>query len=594
MEKGIININLKRFFLIIKKFLYSNNYIFIRELISNANDAIIKLIKIIKIKKLNIPINSLNINIFLKKNKNTITILDNGIGMTKKEIIKYINNVATSGSDFFLNKSWKNNIIGFFGLGFYTSFFVSDKVEILSKSYINKELPVYWCWKGNIKFYLKELKYGTIDRGTKIVLHINNKYKKYLENNIIYNLLKKYFNFLPCPIYLNNKSINYHYPIWIKNKINNNEFIDFYHYLYKDKYDPIFWIHLNTSSPFNLKCILFLPTINKYINIKENYIFFYYKKILITNNIKEILPDVLVLFKGIIESPDILFNISKSNIKNDKKLLTISDYIIINLIKKILYEIEYNRKEIINKWRYLEPFIIYGILSNYNFLTNYKKLILLKHIKNKYLTINELIKKIKIKKKQIDKNNRIVILYSNNYNLQYHYIKLAIKNGYKDIIINTNSMFLHMIQKLEIINNNLLFVSVDSDLSEIFIINSNKIEKNTKKKFLEFIKKKIIINKKFHIKIKNLSNKISPIYITKPEFINRYKKINFLKKNKNVKYNLVININNKNIKKIIKIVDIKKKKKTFKILLNFYFLLNNLLEGKKLNKFINKIINYIL
>ncbi|MDH3005127.1 MAG: molecular chaperone HtpG, partial [Candidatus Shikimatogenerans sp. JK-2022] len=374
----------------------------------------------------------------------------------------------------------------------------------------------------------------------------------------------------------------------------------FYHYLYdKDYNDPILWIHLKTDYPFDLKGILYLPIVNKYIDIKENNIHIYQKHIFVTDNIKGLLPDILVLFKGIIESSDIPLNVSRSNIQNNKNILKISNYIIRKVIDKIITEIKYNRENIIKKWKYIEPLVIYGIISNDKFLNNYNNLILFNTIDNKFFTIDELIKRIKKRNKQIDKNNKIVIIYSKDYNLQYNYIKEAKKNGYKDIILNTNPMFLHMIQKLEMKNNKLLFISVDSDFTDIFIKDDNYIDKKKEEKLIKLIKDNIIIDKKFNIKIKKLSSNILPINITKSEFLNRYKEINKLNYNKdnnniNEEYNLIININNKKIKKILNIIDNKKKNNMLKFLLNFYFILNNLLKGVKLNKFINKIINYII
>ncbi|WGH25676.1 MAG: molecular chaperone HtpG [Candidatus Shikimatogenerans bostrichidophilus] len=601
MKKGNININTKKIFPILKNFLYSNNDIFIRELVSNANDAILKLKKIINIKKLNIDINSLKIDIEVDSINKTIKILDNGIGMSEKEIKKYINTIAFSGAEDFIKKykDCKENIIGFFGLGFYSSFIVSDKVEIISKSYKKNKSAIHWICKGDIKFLMEKLNDKSINRGTKIILHINKNNENFLNIITINKLLQKYCNFLPTPIQLDNKIINNKYPIWIKNNITEEESKDFYHYLYKeDINDPILSIHLKTDYPFDLKGILYLPKIDKYMDFKINKIHIYQKQIFITNNIKDIIPDFLILLKGIIDSCDIPLNVSRSSIQYNNNIIKISNYIVRKICNKIEDEIKNNRNILETKWKYIETLVTYGIISNDYFLQNNSNIMLYYTVQNKFFTIEELKKDIINNKKQISKDNKIVILYCTNYNKQYNYIVDAINKGFKNIIIYNNPMFYHLIQKLEMLNNNLLFVSVDSDLTDIIQeeVNDNNnilIDKNKIEELKILIKKNLDLNENFNIKIKKLSSSLQPIIFTIPEFINRLKKINNFNNNKisNKYNNIIININNKIIKNILNEKKKEIKNNMLKNILNLYLILNNLLKGEKLNLFIKNLIN---
>ncbi|WGH27580.1 MAG: molecular chaperone HtpG [Candidatus Shikimatogenerans bostrichidophilus] len=603
--KGNLNIDIKKIFPIIKKFLYTNDDIFIRELLSNANDAILKLKNLINIKKLNINLNKFKIKININKKKKKIIIIDNGIGMTYNDVKKYINKIAFSGAKNFIKKykNSKNDIIGYFGLGFYSSFLVSKKVEIISQSYKKNKKPIYWSCKGTTEFLMKKLN-KKVDRGTKIILYINK--KKFLSKNKIISLIKKYCNFLFIPIIFYDKKkkiINNKKPIWIKDKINTKESIDFYHYLFKNEINnPIFYIHLKIDYPFNLKGILYLPKIQNYINLKKNNIYIYQKQIFVTNNIKNIIPDFLILLKGIIDSNEIILNISRSNIRYNKNIIKIKNYIIRKVFNKIEYEIK--NKKIEKKWQYVETLVIYGIISNDYFLKNNNKIMLYKLINNKYYTIDKIKNKIIKNKKQIDKNNKIIILYSTNYYNQYNYIKKAKEKGYKYIILSENPIFLHLIQKLESLDNDIRFFSVDSDyLNNFNILKKNNfllIDDKKKEELKILIKKNIKFKyKKFNIYLENLSKKIEPIIINIPEYINRIKEINkfnnsnFKKNNLLENYNLIINLDNKIIKKIINENNNIKKEKMLKIILNFNFILKNLLKGKKLNNFINKLINFI-
>ncbi|WGH25613.1 MAG: ATP-binding protein [Candidatus Shikimatogenerans bostrichidophilus] len=558
MNKGKI----PNFFYFIKKYLYTEKDVFLRELINYSCYSI----KIYK-KKINKK-KKLEIKIILNKKKKYIIIKDNGIGMTYKDIKNNLNNL----------NNLNNSILGFFNIGFYSSFLVSKKVEILSRFYKNNS-GIHCIFNDNIIYYFKKKK--NIKIGTTIILHIKN--KKFLDSNLIKNLLKKYFKFLLFPIKFNNKIINKKHPIWINNKIKKKKAIEFYHYLYKDYNDPILWIKFKKK--YNLKGILYLPVYDNIIDIKENNIHLYKKRIFITDNLKKIIPNFLVILKGIIEINNIKLNITRSIINNNKKNKKISNYIIKKICNKI---ISYIKKKNLNNWKYIEPLVIYGILSNEYFLKNYKNLILFKTIKKKYLTIKKIINLIKKNKKQISKDNKIVIFYYKDYNKQYSYIKETLYKGYKYIVSITNPLFYYVIQKLENINNNLLFISVDSNLNNIFI--KKKVKIKNKKKIINLIKKNITFKKKININIDFLSKKSLPINITKSEFINRYKEINIFNPNISFipeKYYLTININNK----LIKFIFYKKKIKIIKVIFNLFFLFNNLFKIKYLKKIIKYLLN---
>ncbi|MDH3004840.1 MAG: hypothetical protein NHG09_00015 [Candidatus Shikimatogenerans sp. JK-2022] len=531
--------------------------------------------KLIKIKFKN--------NIFIKLIKNYY---NNKKYIFFKELIYnfYKKNKKIEKIQFFLNKTKKNIKIifpkfNFFfkkNLFFFSSFLFSKKIEIFNNFTKNKK-SIYFIVFKNLKFKFKKYKNKENKKNFKIILYIKKKYYNFLDFNFLKQKFIKFFKFFPIPIFLNNILINNKefFPNFSNNKKKILKFYkkNFFYRLEK----PIFWVNLKSKKFFNIKGILFFPKINKITDIKNNKIFFYKEKIFITNKLNF---NFLNLLEGIINFKNIKFNFYLNN-KIKKK---IQKYIIKKICKKIIFLIK--KKEINKKWKYIENFVIYGILTNKFFLKKYKSLLFFKNFDKKFFTLKKLIKKIKKKKKQISKKKKIIIFYFRNYKKEYNYIQKVKKKGFKYIINLKTSFFLNLIEKLETINNKLYFINVKSDFSNIFQTKKKKrINKKIKRKILKIFKK----NKKFIIKIKKYKKKKEPFLITINEFFNRLKFIknfhyNVNKKNFPIKkkYILIINIKNKIIKKILN------KKKKFFLILNLYLIIYNLLKGKKLKKFIKK------
>lgn len=610
MEKGKIQVTAEDIFPVIKKFLYSDHEIFIRELVSNATDAILKLKTLISLGKVNKKMNDFIIEIILNKEKKILKIIDNGIGMTKKEVDKYINKIAFSGAEAFLKK-YKNqkSLIGNFGLGFYSSFMVSDKVEIISKSYKDSESAIHWICDGSTNFSIKNIDTPT-KSGTEIILHINDSSKEFLEENRIKELLIKYCKFMPIPIKIGereeinkngiekkikvNNIINNPSPIWIKNPINgkDEEYINFYKELYPMQIEnPLFWIHLNIDHPFKLTGVLFFPKIRNQIEIQRDKIQLYQNQVYVTDNLEGIVPDFLNFLKGVIDSPDIPLNVSRSSLQSDSSVKKISGYITRKVADKLENMCKNNREDFEKKWEDIKIIIEYGMISDPNFYSKAKKFALYPDINQKYFLLEEYIEHIKNTNKL--KNNKIICFYTSNLENQNYYIQTIKNKGYKILLLDS-PLVGHLLQKIEMDYKNLNFYRVDSD-------NLNKILKNEKKNisnlseneiiFLKKILNQNIDKEKFLIKIEDLDDSSLPFIITIPEFIRRMKEISmtgnnmFNIQNLNSKYNIIVNKNHKLIKKIINEKDLNLQKKMIKNSLNLIMLSQNLLKGKELTDF---------
>ncbi|WP_375322977.1 molecular chaperone HtpG [Candidatus Karelsulcia muelleri] len=613
MEKGKIKVTAEDIFPVIKKFLYSDHEIFIRELVSNATDAILKLKTLISLGKVNKKMNNFIIEIILNKENKILKIIDNGIGMTKKEVYKYINKIAFSGAEAFLKK-YKNKkyLIGNFGLGFYSSFMVSDKVEIISKSYKDDESAIHWICDGSTNFSIKNIDTPT-KSGTEIILHINDSSKEFLEENRIKELLIKYCKFMPIPIKIGereeikknkngiekkikvNNIINNPSPIWIKNPINgkDEEYINFYKELYPMQIEnPLFWIHLNIDHPFKLTGVLFFPKIRNQIEIQRDKIQLYQNQVYVTDNLEGIVPDFLNFLKGVIDSPDIPLNVSRSYLQSDSSVKKISGYITRKVADKLENMCKNNREDFEKKWEDIKIIIEYGMISDPNFYSKAKKFALYPDINKKYFLLEEYIEHIKNTNKL--KNNKIICFYTSNLENQNYYIQTIKNKGYKILLLDS-PLVGHLLQKIEMDYKNLNFSRVDSD-------NINKILKNEKKNisniseneiiFLKKILNQNIDKEKFLIKIEDLDDSSLPFIITIPEFIRRMKEIsmtgnNMLNiQNLNSKYNIIVNKNHKFIKKIINEKDLNLQKKIIKNSLNLIMLSQNLLKGKELTDFL--------
>ncbi|WP_375323222.1 molecular chaperone HtpG [Candidatus Karelsulcia muelleri] len=595
MEKGKIKVTVEDIFPVIKKFLYSDNEIFIRELVSNATDAILKLKTLINLGKINKKIDDLIIEIVIDKENKILKIIDNGIGMTKKEVKKYINQIAFSGAEEFLRKyKDKNNeyIIGNFGLGFYSSFMVSDKVEIISKSYKDSEDAIHWICDGTTNFSIQNIANPITGSGTEIILHINDSSKEFLEENKIKELLIKYCKFMPIPIKLGEREVNNPYPIWKKNprNVKDEEYINFYKELYPLQIaDPLFWIHLNIDHPFNLTGVLFFPKIKNQIEIQRDKIQLYKNQVYVTDNLEGIVPDFLNLLKGVIDSPDIPLNVSRSYLQSESSVKQISGYITRKVAEKLENMCKNNREYFEKNWEDIKIIIEYGMISDSNFYSKAKKFALYPDINNQYFLLEEYIKKANKLK-----NNKIICFYTSNIENQNSYIETIKNKGYIILLLDSPIVG-HLLQKIEMDYKNLNFFRVDSDqIDKILknkknIYNLSKEEEEKEINILENLLKQNIDNHKFIIKIEDLSDFSLPFIITVPEFIRRMKEISMTGNNmfnSNSKYNLIVNKNHKLIKKIINEKDLKTKKNLIKNSLHLIMLSQNLLTGKELTDFI--------
>lgn len=596
MEKGKIKVTAENIFPIIKKFLYSYNEIFLRELISNAVDACVKIKTLANLGKLNITVNKLEIEVKVDKDNKILRIEDNGIGMTREEVKKYINQIAFSSAEEFLKKyKTEDAIIGNFGLGFYSSFLVSDKVEILTKSYKKGINPVHWLCDGTPNFILRDAKKEKI--GTVILLHLNEKFQEFLEDYKILELLKKYCRFIPIPIKFNNKIINNTQPLWKKKslEIKEKEYRSFYKELFPEILeDPLLWIHLNIEHPFKLTGILYFSQLTNPMDLKKDKIHLYQNQVFVTEHLEGIVPDFLTFLKGVIDSPDIPLNVSRSHIKSNITLKKLSNYITRKIADRLTKMFLKDRKSFENKWKNIKLIIEYGMISEPIFYEKSKAFALYSDINGKYFLFSEFLEKIK--KKQKSKEKKIICFYATNLDEQNIYIENVLQKGYKVLLLDSQ-LTVHLIQKLETDIKNLSFVRVDSqNIDNLFMekkcTNLTQQEKNTLKKEIG----KTIDNKKFQIKFENLNENYLPFIINIPEFIRRINEMNLMRnlKEKNYSnYNLVVNTNNKIIKRILIEKNKEIKNKIIRDSLEFILLCHNLLKRKNKNRLIKKILENI-
>lgn len=613
-----ITVTSDNIFPIIKRFLYSNNEIFLRELVSNSVDAILKFKTLSNLGKINTKYddNENIIKIKLDKNNKKIHIIDYGIGMTKNEIYKYINQIAFSGAEEFVEKYKNvlniNNIIGHFGLGFYSSFMVSDKVEIITKSYVKNSKTVHWECEGTPDFKINIIDDNVFTKhGTEVILHINNDNEEFLNEFRIKNLLFKYCKFMPIPIKFINindndvahagKFINNTKPLWISNPtdIQDLDYVKFFKELYPLQInDPIFWIHIKIDYPFKLNGILFLPKTTNKIDLQKSKIHLYQNQVYVTDNLEGVVPDFLMLLCGVIDSPDIPLNVSRSYLQTDKLVKKISNYITRKVADKFQNIFSNNRSEFIKKWNDIKIIIEYGILTDNNFFDKTKNLFLINTINNEYFTINEYKDKIKIN--QTDKNNKIIFLYTCNEEKDDLYIKSALNLGYNILKFNS-PLTSHLLQKLEHEYHDILFIRVDAgNINNL--IQKNNIQKNIsilsdeQKNILKKFFEEEIDKNKFNVRLTNeMSNYDIPIIISMSESLRRMIDINKYSSdthgaNKNYaeseKYDFIINANNKLMYNVVNILDKNKRKSIIKNIIDLALISQNLLTGRDLSKFI--------
>jgi len=624
MSKGTINVSVENIFPLIKKFLYSDHEIFLRELISNATDATVKLKHLSSIGEYKGDYGSPKIEVKVDKKGKKLHIIDQGIGMSEEEVKKFINEIAFSGAEEFLEK-FKNEkgddaeIIGHFGLGFYSAFMVAEKVEIISKSF-NDEPAIHWECDGSPKYSIKKSK--RTERGTEIILHIADDSTEFLEDARINELLSKYNKFMPIPIKFGTKEVNLPLPEGAKedakpekktidNIINNpkpawtkqpselkeEDYKSFYKELYPMQFEePLFNIHLNVDYPFNLTGILYFPKMTNDINIQKDKIQLYQNQVFVTDNVEGIVPEFLTMLRGVIDSPDIPLNVSRSYLQADGAVKKISSYITRKVADKLKSLFNNNREDFEKKWNDIKIVIEYGMLSEDKFFEKAQAFALYPTVDDAYFTFEEL--KEKIKGAQTDKDDKLVILYTSNKDEQHSYIEAAKEKGYEVLFLDS-PIVSHLIQKLETSEENISFVRVDGDhIDNLIKKDEDQVSKlnDEEKESLKTMLTEIIPQEKFSVQLEAMDSKANPFIITQPEFMRRMKEMQqsgggggmFGMGNMPDMYNLVVNTNNELIGEILNTKTQKKKERLVNQALDLARLSQNLLKGEELTTFIKR------
>jgi len=614
MEKGQITVNTENIFPIIKQFLYSEQEIFLRELISNAVDATSKLKTLSSKGVAKGELGDLTIEIIPNKEARTLTIKDKGIGLTSEETKKYLNQVAFSSAQEFLEKYKDDaNIIGHFGLGFYSAFMVADKVEVNTLSYQDDAEPVIWSCTGDTNFEINDS--DKTDRGTEIILHLSDDAMQYAEEDKLQELLNKYCKFLPVPIKLGMKKktisegegeektdreievaniINNTNPLWKKSpsELSEQDYINFYKELYPYSSDPLFWIHLNIDYPFNLTGVLYFPKIETNFDIQKNKIHLYSNQVFVTDDVKEIVPEFLMLLHGVIDSPDIPLNVSRSYLQADSHVRKISGYITKKVAEKLNDLFKQDRAGFEAKWPDIGTFIKYGYLSDDKFEEKVSGSILLKNTDGQYFTIDEY--KEKIKDNQTDKDGKITVLYSNVLNDHHSYIQAAKTKGY-DVLEMDQVIDNHFIQHLEYKKGDFVFKRIDSDVTDHLISSDETIPElltESEIKSIEELYKNVLKDSMNKVEVKPLSSDVQPVQIVKPEFMRRMTEMQMLQGHSMGKmpemYTIVINSNHPLIaNKLLKTEDTAAQENMAKYLYDLARLSQQMLTGADLTNFIN-------
>jgi len=629
MAKGTINVSVENIFPLIKKFLYSDHEIFLRELISNATDATLKLKHLSTVGDTKVDYANPQIEVKIDKKGKKLHIIDQGLGMSKEEVEKYINEVAFSGAEEFLDK-YKDKmdgvgIIGHFGLGFYSAFMVADKVEIITKSHAEKEGAVRWTCDGSPEFSL--VKAAKKERGTEIILHIADDSTEFLEENRISELLLKYNKFMPIPIKFGTKEIddpnhkpkttkdkegkettepqkkitvdniiNNPDPAWTKQPadLKNEDYNSFYRELYPMQFEePLFNIHLNVDYPFNLTGILYFPKLTTNLDIQKDRIQLYQNQVFVTDNVEGIVPEFLQMLRGVIDSPDIPLNVSRSYLQADGAVKKIASYITKKVGDKLQSLFKNDREEFEKKWNDIKIVIEYGMLSEPKFFEKAQKFALFPTVDNTYFTFDEL--KDKVKDQQTDKDENLVLLYTTNEKEQHSYIQEAKEKGYEVLLLDS-PIVSHLIQKLEGENEKIKFARVDADFMDNLIKKDDeqisKLSDDEKGKLKEIVEG-IVPKEKYTVQLEALDSNANPFIITIPEFMRRMKEMSATggggmmgMSNFPEMYNLVVNTNNDLMQKIMKA----KGKRTEYVnqALDLAKLSQNLLQGEDMTKFIKR------
>jgi molecular chaperone HtpG len=623
MTTGSINVTAENIFPIIKKFLYSDHEIFLRELISNATDATLKLKHLSTLGEVKGDIGSPMIEIKVDKDKKEIRIIDQGIGMTGEEVEKYINQVAFSGAEEFVekykDKVEDSGIIGHFGLGFYSSFMVAHKVEIFTKSFQEGSQAVRWECDGSPQYTLEET--DKTDRGTEIVLHIDDDSLEFLEKSKITQLLNKYNKFMPIPIKFGTKEetlplpegadkdakpekvtvdniVNNPNPAWTKKPadLTDEDYSTFYRELYPMQFeDPLFHIHLNVDHPFNLTGILYFPKLNKNLDPTKDKIQLYQNQVFVTDNVEGIVPDFLQMLRGVIDSPDIPLNVSRSYLQADGAVKKISGYITRKVADKLISLFNNDRKGFEEKWDDIKVIIEYGMLSEEKFFEKSDKFALYPTVNKEYFTFSEL--EEKIKPAQTDKDGNLIVLYASNEKAQHSYIDAAKEKGYEVLLLDS-PIVSHLLQKLEGSKEKIQFVRVDADhIDNLIKKDEEKISKLTdkEKEELKPLIEEVIPKETYTVQLEAMDSNANPFIITQPEFMRRMKEMqatggggfmgmgNFPEM-----YNLVVNTNNELVGQILNTKTKAKQERLIQQAFDLAKLSQGLLQGKELTDFIKR------
>ncbi len=616
-QKGTINVQSENIFPIIKKFLYSDQEIFLRELVSNAVDASQKLKALSSMGEFKGELGELLVEVILDEKKKTITIRDNGIGMTQDEVDKYINQIAFSGAEEFVqkykDKTEGTNIIGHFGLGFYSSFMVADQVDIITKSYKEDSEAVKWTCDGSPEFTLTTTKKET--RGTDIVLHISDDAKEFLQEYKIRELLNKYCKFLPVKIKFGTKEqtekdekgkekkvkvdniINNPEPAWTKKPadLKDEDYKEFYKELYPYTFDdPLFHVHLNVDYPFHLTGVLYFPKIKEQVEVQKNKIQLYSNQVFVTDAVEGIVPEFLTLLHGVIDSPDIPLNVSRSYLQSDGNVKKIAGHISKKVADKLEELFKKDRKDFESKWDDIKIFIEYGMISDEKFFDRAKKFLLLKNTDGEYYSLEEY--EAKIKDNQTDKDKKLVYLYTNDVEVQHAYIEGAKAKGYDVLVLNT-PLSGHFIGQLEQKLDNVTFARVDSDTIEKLIDKDEKKESKISAEEQDKLKpiiEEVVPKEKFNVVFESLDEQASPFTIVKPEFSRRMQDMSaiggggmFGGKMPEI-YNLIVNANHPLVSKILKTDKKDKQKELARKATDLAMLSQNMLKGKDLTEFVKR------
>lgn len=631
MTKGSINVSVENIFPLIKKFLYSDHEIFLRELISNGTDATLKLKHLTSVGEAKVDYGHPQIEVKIDKEGKKLHIIDQGLGMTADEVEKYINQVAFSGAEEFLDKykdaAKDSGIIGHFGLGFYSAFMVAEKVEIITKSF-KDEPAAHWTCDGSPEFTLEPS--DKTSRGTEIILHIAEDSTEFLEEARISSLLNKYNKFMPIPIKFGTKDINDpeftpetttdkdgkettepHKKITVDNIINNPNpawtkqpadlddaaYKSFYRELYPAQFEePLFNIHLNVDYPFNLTGILYFPKMTNDLNIQKDKIQLYQNQVYVTDNVEGIVPEFLTMLRGVIDSPDIPLNVSRSYLQADGAVKKISSYITRKVADKLKSLFNNNREDFEAKWNDIKIVIEYGMLSEDKFFEKADAFALYPTVDGKYYTYEELFNKIKAN--QTDKDDKLVILYASNEDAQHSYIEAAKGKGYEVLLLDS-PIVSHLIQKLESTKENITFARVDGDhIDNLIKKEDTKISKlsEEQKTELETLLKEVVPSEKFMVQLESMDSDASPFIITQPEFMRRMKEMQatgggggmFGMGNMPEMYNLIVNTNSDLVGEILETKTKKKQERLITQSLDLARLSQGLLKGEELTNFIKR------